>query len=87
MQILGLIAASSGYRGFVEDNDQYIYFRASSKQVRRVQAYDKAEFDSPAHFIGIMSRFFPVTAFFARPAHITRLSLDELDRIYAQSLK
>jgi hypothetical protein len=81
------MADKSGYRGFLEDRDQYIYFRASSKRIRRLQAYDKVSFSSHDHFIGLMSRFFPLTGFFSKPVPIDSLSMGELDRISDRSSK
>jgi len=82
MKILGLMAYPYGYRGFLEDEDQYIYFRASDKQIRRLQTYDKTSFVDYDHFIGLMSRFIPATAFYKKPVAIRALSLAELDRIF-----
>ncbi len=87
MKILGLIAYQTGYMGFLEEADQFIYFRLSGKQVRRLQAYDKASFNDYNHFIGLMSRFFPATAFYAEPIPVANLSLDELDRIFTPTGK
>jgi len=81
MKILGLVAYQSGYMGFAEEADQFIYFRLSAKQVRKLQAYDKASFNDYNHFIGLMSRFFPASAFYKEPVPIADLSLAELDRI------
>jgi hypothetical protein len=87
MQILGLMADKSGYRGFVQDRDQYIYFRASSKQIRKLQAYDTVAFTNHDHFIGLMSRFFPLTGFLPNPLPIDSLSMGELDRIFDHACK
>ena len=81
------MADKSGYRGFLEDRDQYLYFRASSKQIRTLQAYDKVAFTNHDHFIGLMSRFFPLTGFFSKPVAIDDLSMGELDRISDRSCK
>jgi hypothetical protein len=82
MKILGLVAYRSGYMGFLEEADQFVYFRLSAKQVRRLQTYDKASFNDYNHFIGLMSRFFPATAFYKEPVPVANLSLDDLDNIF-----
>ena len=87
MKILGLTAYSSGYRGFLDDDEQYVYFRASFKKISKLQAYDKASFDNTEHFIGLMSRFFPLTAFYRKPLCIDALSISELNRIHSQTRK
>ncbi len=87
MKILGLVAYQSGYMGFLEEADRFVYFRLSAKKVRRLQAYDKASFNDYNHFIGLMSRFFPATAFYKDPVPVADLSLDELDRIFTPTAK
>ena len=87
MKILGLVTYQSGYMGFLEEADQFVYFRLSAQQVRRLQTYDKASFNDYDHFIGLMSRFFPATAFYKEPVPVANLSLDELDHIFTPSGK
>jgi len=87
MKILGLVTHQSGYMGFLEEENQYIYFRLSAKQVRNLQVYDKASFNDRSHFIGLMSRFFPATAFYKAPVPIADLSMEELDRVFSQAGK
>ena len=85
MKILGLMAYPYGYRGFLEEDDQYIYFRASGKQIRKLQTYDKTSFVDYDHFIGLMSRFIPATAFYKKPVAVSALSMAELDRIFRRT--
>ena len=85
MQLLGLIATRSGYAGFVVEHGQYVYFKASGRQLRRLQAYEISSFEDYDHFIGLMSRFFPLTAFYNPPIPVSGLTLAELDRVFGRS--
>ena len=85
MKILGLKAYPSGYTGFLEEADHYVFFSLSAQRLIKLQVYDKSEFNGYAHFISLMSKFFPLNHFYRRPLMVERLTMSELDRIAARS--
>lgn len=83
MKILGLKAYRSGYTGFLEESDHYVFFKLSIKGLKKLQCYDKSEFGGYDHFIGLMSKFFPINHFYRKPIAVDCLTMDEVDRLAA----
>ena len=82
MKIIGLKSHGNGCRGFLEEEDAYVYFIYNkNEKLKKLMEYKKANFTNYEHFVGIMTKFAPVSFFLKEPIHITELSTAELDNI------
>ena len=87
MKILGLKAYRSGYTGFLEESDHYVFFSLSAKGLKKLQFYDKSEFGGYDHFIGLMSKFFPINHFYRKPLMLDRLTMAAVHTIAARNAR
>jgi hypothetical protein len=69
----------------LEELDQYVFFSLSTQGLKKLQIYDKSEFNGYDHFVGLMSKFFPRNLFYRQPVTVERLSMAELARIAARN--
>ena len=83
MRIIGLKAYRSGYTGFLENDEAYVFFNTAKGKYRQVQSYPKNDFENFHHFTTLMSKFVNSAFFLKTPVEITAVDMETLDRIYA----
>jgi hypothetical protein len=82
VKILSLRSYSNGYTGFIEDKDCYIFFQFSRNgELTKIMEFDKSDYTDYGHFLGGITRFFPLNFFLKEPITIESVSISELDRI------
>ena len=85
MALLYLKAYGSGYRGCVIEAQGYLFFQCSARRgFKPLKWYPKAAFDDLAHFMAMMQKFISPPAFLSPPVALPALTMDALDRAYAQ---
>ena len=87
MRIIGLKAYQKGYTGFLENEEDYIFFNTTKGQYRPVQAYPKSDFESFHHFTTLMSKFVTRAFFLKTPVDITAINMETLDRIHMNYIR
>jgi hypothetical protein len=81
-KILSLRSYSNGYTGFLEEKDRYIFFQFSRNgELTKIMEFDKSDYTDYGHFLGGITRFFPLNFFLKEPITIESISISELDRI------
>ena len=84
LRIIGLKAYRSGYTGFLEDDEAYIFFNTLKGRYRAVQSYAKTDFDDHHHFKTLMSKFVNSAFFLKTPVEVTAVDMKTLDWIHRQ---
>ena len=83
MKIIGLKSYSTGYKGFIEEKDQYVFFiYYRNGKLKKLLNYKKEDYISFEHFVGVMSKFVPFSFFLKKPRYVQSMTTDELDRIF-----
>ena len=81
-KILSLRSYVNGYTGFIEEADCYIFFHFSRHGgLTKVMEFDKSDYTDYGHFLGGITRFFPLNFFLKKPITVESISISELDRI------
>ena len=83
VRIIGLKAYRTGYTGFLENDEAYIFFNTARGEYRPVQSYPKSDFENYHHFTTLMSKFVNQSFFLKTPVNIARADKETLDKIYA----
>jgi hypothetical protein len=84
-KILSLRSYSSGYTGFIEENDCYAFFQFSRNgELTKIMEFDKSDYTDYGHFFGGITKFFPLNFFLKEPITVESISISELDRIFDQ---
>ncbi len=85
MRIISLRSYSSGYAGFIEETDSYVYFNFRRKgKLKRLLKYNKSNYTDYGHFVGGITKFFPYSFFLKKPVPLESCTIEELDRISKQ---
>lgn len=88
MEILILKAYGSGYRGCVIEAHHYRYFQFSRKKgLKTLKRYARLEFTGVAQFMAMMQKFASPPSFLQPPIPIQALTMEELDRVWAEIQK
>lgn len=83
MRIICLQKYRAGYRGFIEEPENWVMFQFSRRgRLRRLAVYPRSDFRDDAHFIGMMSRFVPTSCFLPTPMTLNRPDLEGFDRLW-----
>ena len=82
LKIIGLKKYAHGYTGCTETSTRYEFFHFSRGKYRVLQRYMKSDFKDRDHFIEVWRKFVHAGFFRNPPAVVTRISSEELERIY-----
>lgn len=83
MKIMCLRSYSHGYTGFMEEQDQYVFFQFPRRgKIRRLVTYDKSQFTNYRHFVGGISKFIPHLFFLEQPVAVDLMTIQALDCIF-----
>lgn len=83
MRIICLQKYRAGYRGFIEEPDNWVMFQFSRRHgLRRLAVYPRSDFLDLAHFIGMMSRFVPANRFLPTPLTLEQPNPAEFERLW-----
>lgn len=81
-RVLCLRSYSNGYAGFMEDEQDYIYFNFTRKGgFKEIMRFPRSDYADYGHFVGGITRFFPYNFFLRPPVVIDACTIEELDRI------
>jgi len=84
MRIISLRPYVNGYTGFIEDEQSYAYFSFPRKgKLTRLIIYNKSDYADYGHFLGGITKFFPLSTFLKEPVPLKSCTIAELDRISA----
>jgi len=82
VRIIALKSYRTGYLGFLEEPDHYVFFNcARHGAIKRVMSYDKTDFFNRDHFLSVITKFVPRSFFLEEGVELETLSVRELDRI------
>jgi hypothetical protein len=82
MKLVGLKCYQYGFTGVIEETEQYVLFNCTrSGKVKRLIEYDKTDYVTYGDFLNVLAKFIPLKFFFMHPFPISRLTLEELERI------
>ena len=82
-KILSLRSYSNGYTGFIEEKDCYAFFQFSRKgELTKIMEFEKSDYRDFGHFLGGITKFFPLNFFLKEPITVESISIAELDRIF-----
>jgi hypothetical protein len=82
VRIIALKSYRSGYLGFLDEPDEYVFFTwARNGRMKRVVSYDKADFFNKDHFLSIITKFVSRKFFLEEALEIDTFSAKTLDRI------
>ncbi|HDI59674.1 MAG TPA: hypothetical protein ENF48_04835 [Desulfobacteraceae bacterium] len=83
MRIICLQRYRSGFRGFIEEPENWVMFQFFRRHgLRRLAVYPRSDFRDYAHFIGMMSRFVPANRFLPTPVTLNQPDLDGFERLW-----
>ncbi len=83
MWIVCLQKYRTGYRGFIEEPENYVMFQFSRRDgLQRLSLYPRSDFRDYTHFIGMMSRFVPSNRFFPAPMELNPPDPDGFERLW-----
>jgi hypothetical protein len=81
-KILALKSYTNGYTGFIEEEECYTFFQfPRNGELTKIMEFDKSDYTDYGHFIGGITRFFPLSFFMREPVSVESISISELDRI------
>jgi hypothetical protein len=82
VRIIALKSYRTGYLGFLEEPDHYVFFSCARKgAVKRLKSYDKTDFFNRDHFLSVITKFVPRSFFLEVGMELETLSARELDKI------
>jgi hypothetical protein len=82
MKLLGLKSYISGFTGFRETENHYVFFHFSRRgTLRELVRFDKTDFAGPDRFKSVMARFVPLGHFFHTPVVVESLTAQRLARV------
>ena len=82
VKVIALKSYRTGYLGFLEEPDQYVFFScARHGAIKRVKSYDKADFFNHDHFLSVITKFVPRSFFLEEAVELETFSVRELDQI------
>ena len=82
-KILSLRSYAKGYTGFIEEEDRYTFFQFSRNGgLTRIMEFDKSDYTDYGHFLGGITRFYPLNFFMKEPITVESISISELDKIF-----
>jgi hypothetical protein len=82
-KILSLRSYSKGYTGFIEERDRYTFFQFSRNgELTEIMEFDKSDYKDYGHFLGGITKFFPLNFFLKEPITVESISITDLDRIF-----
>ncbi len=85
MKVIALKSYRTGYLGFLEEPDQYVFFScARHGAIKRVKSYDKADFFNHDHFLSVITKFASRSFFLEEGVELEALSVRELDQINSE---
>jgi hypothetical protein len=79
--IIALKRYRCGYRGFLAEETEYIFFQFCRGRCRMLQHYAKTDFPEYSAFVNLMSKFMPAGRFLAAPLEADDLNERELARV------
>lgn len=83
MRIVHLQKYAAGFRGFLDEPDQWVLFQwTRAGGLRRLAAYAKSDFADYAHFTGVMGRFMPEGRFLPAPLETPTEPPEGLERLW-----
>ncbi|MDD2604725.1 MAG: hypothetical protein RBR20_03730 [Desulfobacterales bacterium] len=83
LRIICLQKYRSGYRGVIEEPENWVMFQFSHRHgLRRLTVYPRSDFRDYSHFIGMMSRFIPANRFLPIPATLNQANPAEFHRLW-----
>ena len=82
MKIIALKSYRTGYLGFLEEPDEYVFFSCARQgAIKRVKSYDKTDFFNHDHFLSVITKFVPRNFFLEEGVELETLSVRGLDQI------
>ncbi len=82
MKVIALKSYRTGYLGFLEEPDHYVFFSCARRgAVKRLKSYDKTDFFNRDHFLSVITKFVPRSFFLEEGVALETLSVMELDQI------
>lgn len=82
MKVIALKSYRTGYLGFLEEPDHYVFFSCARRgAVKRVMSYEKTDYFNRDHFMSVITKFVPRSFFLEKGVELETLSLRELDQI------
>lgn len=85
MRIVHLQKYRHGYRGVLEESDQWVLFQYSSAAgLCRLAAYRRSDYLDYAHFTGVMGRFMPANSFLTAPVDLETVDMAGFARLWRQ---
>jgi hypothetical protein len=83
VRIICLQKYRTGYRGFIEEPENWVMFQFSHRHgLHRLTVYPRADFRDYAHFVGMMSRFVPTHRFLPAPVTLSQANPAGFDRLW-----
>ena len=87
MKIIGLKSYSTGYKGFIEQKDRYVFFLCyRNGKLKKLLDYKKEDYVCHEHFLGVISKFMPLSFFLKKPLYVQSITTAELDRFYLEAI-
>ena len=88
MRIVHLQKYRHGYRGVLEEPDQWVLFQYSpAAGLRRLAAYRRSDYVDYAHFTGVMGRFMPADSFLTAPEELETADMAGFARLWRRLAK
>jgi hypothetical protein len=82
LRVFGIKAYQTGYAGFLERENEYVFFSFSRrKKFKTIAVYEKSQYTSLNHFKSVMSKFVPAAMFLNQPIRIFEMTAEELGRV------
>jgi hypothetical protein len=82
MKIICLKSYKSGYTGFLEERDRYVFFHLSRNgELKRLVEYDKSGYLDRKRFVSVMARYVPLGNFLEEPVPVEEVTVEALDKI------
>ena len=79
IKVISLNSYGAGYKGFIEEQDKYVFFILSRKgELKKLQNYYKKDYTSYEHFVEVLCRFAPRSFFLKEPLYVESMSIGEL---------
>ena len=83
MKLIALKRYTTGYTGFLDEKDSYVFFKFSRKgQLKKLIKYEKSYFVNFQHFMCRITRVFTYSFFLEKPVDLETITIEELDRVH-----
>ena len=88
MRIVHLQKYRHGYRGVLEEPDQWVLFQYSRLGgLCRLATYRRSDYVDYAHFTGVMGRFMPSNSFLPAPVELETADMAGFARLWRRLAK